>query len=181
MRFPAAWSEIASENSTLKIVIIALSVGVVSLATVTARLALKEPVVIERGGVVRVAERGTDKVSELEIKMFLKEVIPQRFNTVDLPKTAYFDPSQLKARKIEQDELKKKNMRQTLLISSIEIKGDVINIEADRLIAVEKIRSAFIVSFDVAVAQTQRSAENPYGLVLVKALPITTNKLLESK
>jgi hypothetical protein len=171
MRFPTAWADIASQNVTLKGVIAALSVSLITVATVAAKLGLKDPLVIERGCVSQTAKVVLAKTTDDEVKAFLKEVLPMRFTTSVQPRAAYFAPAQLKARTSEQDDLGKKGMRQTVIVNSITIRGDSVRVDTDRIIAVDKIRSAFPFPLDVSLSKTSRAEDNPYGLVLTKITP----------
>ena len=55
MRFPTAWADIATQNVTLKFVIGALSISLITTATIAAKLGLKDPIVVERGCVSKSA------------------------------------------------------------------------------------------------------------------------------
>lgn len=92
----------------------------------------------------------------------------QRFGSAVDVHTSYFSPAQVKARTMELDDLRKKGMRQTLIVNAVTINADAIKVEADRLIAVDKIRSAFPVVLNVEVSRTNRTTDNPYGLILTK-------------
>jgi hypothetical protein len=172
MRFPAAWADIASQNVTLKGVIVALSIALITVSTVAARLGLKDAVIIERGCYSQLAKATPAKVTDDEIKGFLSEVLPQRFGTQVEPSVALLSPTQLKARITELDDLSRKGMRQVLIVNEVRVDGETIRVDADRLIAIDKIRSAFPMALDVSVSKTTRSNDNPYGLVLTKVSTI---------
>ena len=70
------------------------------------------------------------------------------------------------------DDLKKKGMRQTLIVNSVTVNGDTIRVDADRLISVDKIRSAFPLMLEASVSRTTRTEDNPYGLLLTKVAPV---------
>lgn len=172
MRFPTAWADIASQNVTLKGVVVALSVALITVSTVAAKLGLKDAVVIDRGCYSQLAKLTPDKVTDDEIKGFLSEVLPQRFGTQVEPSVALLSPTQLKARITELDDLSRKGMRQVLVVNAVNIDGEAIRVEADRLIAVDKIRSAFPMTLDVSVSKVVRSSGNPYGMVLTNVASI---------
>ncbi|MEI8025266.1 MAG: hypothetical protein WCI18_02855 [Pseudomonadota bacterium] len=168
MRFPTAWADIAAQNVTLKFVIGALSISLVTTATIVAKLALKDPLVIERGCISKSAKKVSVNVTDVEIKGFVEEVLPQRFGTGIDAKSAYLSLPQLKARAIEMEDLRKKGMGQKLVVNSVTIKGDAIRVDADRLVSIDKIRSAFPIILEVLVSRTTRTEDNPYGLLLSK-------------
>ena len=172
MRFPTAWADIAAQNVTLKFVIGALSISLITVATIAAKLGLKDPIVVERGCVSKSANTASANVTDVEIKGFVEQVLPQRFSTATEPKAAYLSPAQLKARAIELDDLKKKGMRQTLIVNSVSVSGDEIRVDADRLISIDKIRSAFPLILEASVSRTTRTDDNPYGLLLTKVSPV---------
>ncbi len=172
MRFPTAWADIAAQNVTLKFVIGALSISLITVATVAAKLGLKDPVVVERGCFSRSADTVRANVTDVEIKGFIEQVLPQRFGSSSEPKAAYLSPAQLKARTVELDDLRKKGMRQTLVVNSVTVSGEAIRVDADRLIAIDKIRSTFPLLLEASVSRTSRTEDNPYGLVLTKVAPV---------
>ena len=172
MRFPTAWADIAAQNVTLKFVIGALSISLITTATIAAKLGLKDPIVVERGCVSKSANIASANVTDVEIRGFIEQVLPQRFGTATEPKAAYLSPAQSKARAIEMDDIKKKGMRQTLVVNSVTVNGDAIRVDADRLISIDKIRSAFPLMLEVSVSRTARTEDNPYGLLLTKVATV---------
>lgn len=177
MRFPTAWADIAAQNVTLKFVICALSISLITTATITAKLGLKDPVVVERGCLSKSANTASANVTDVEIKGFVEQVLPQRFGTVIDAKSAYLSLPQLKARAVEMDELKKKGMRQTLVVNSVTVNGEAIRVDADRLISIDKIRSAFPLLLEVSVSRTTRTEDNPYGLLLTKVATVDAKEV----
>lgn len=174
MRFPTAWADIAAQNATLKFVIAALAVTLVTIATVAAKLGMKDPVVVERSCFSKTLASASAAVTDAEVKGFVEEVLVQRFGSTLDAHASYLSPAQLKARTMELDDLRKKGMRQTLIVNAVTINGEAIKVEADRLIAVDKIRSAFPVILDVEVSRTSRTTDNPYGLILTKVSVVET-------
>lgn len=172
MRFSAAWSDIASQNVLLKMALVALSLGLVAVSVIATKLSLQEALVVERGCHSKTLAKASAQVTEDEIKAFVAEVLPQRFSSETRPNAAHLSPAQLKQRLSEQEEFAKQGLKQTFIVGSVGVNGESVRVEADRLIAAGKIRSAFPVVLDVSVAQTVRSEANPSGLVLTKASPL---------
>jgi hypothetical protein len=158
-------------------VIAALSFSLITTATIAAKLGLKDPIIVERGCFSKSVSIGTATVTDLEIKSFVEEVLPKRFGTAAETKTSYLSSAQLKARATEMDDLLRKGMQQTLLINRIDFSGDVIRVDADRLISIAKIRSAFPMTLDVEVSRTTRTEDNPYGLILTKVSSVDLKEL----
>jgi hypothetical protein len=62
-------------------------------------------------------------------------------------------------------------MRQRVLVNAVTKNGDSLIVDADRIISVGSIRSAFPFPLIANISIVTRSQSNPYGLVLVRALP----------
>ena len=177
MRFPTAWTDIAVQNLTLRLVIAALSFSLITTATIAAKLGLKDPIIVERGCFSKSVNIGTATVTDSEVKSFVEEVMPKRFGTAAEPKITYLSPAQLKSRTMEMEDLRRKGMQQTLVINRVDLAGDVIRVDADRLISIAKIRSAFPMTLDVEVSRTTRTEDNPYGLILTKVSSVDLKEL----
>ena len=59
-------------------------------------------------------------------------------------------------------------MAQFIVVRGVKVTGTQAAIDADRLISVAQIRSAFPFALTVTVATTARTESNPYGLQLEK-------------
>ena len=168
MRFASAWAEVISQNNVLRVAIIALSVAVMLLSVVAGKVALRAPLVIERGctsGVAKASDVADVSPNSVELHAFVTSALPMRFDSTARVEAAWIDPAQLKSRDIEQEDLKKKKLSQRIAIESVSVAGNKITVRADRIIAIGKVRSAFPVILDVRIERTRRSAMNPYGLV----------------
>jgi len=72
----------------------------------------------------------------------------------------------------EQKSLSEKKITQRILVGSIAIDKEKIKVEADKLLSVGNIRSAFLFPMTVQVQRTDRTEINPYGLILSNVTPI---------
>ena len=63
-----------------------------------------------------------------------------------------------------------------MIVRALKLDGDHFRIEADRLVAVDKARSAIPVVLLAKVSSKMRSLTNPYGLVMTIAVQETEAK-----
>lgn len=175
MKYTEAWSSVVSQNLNLKIATGILGIVAVLLGMITLKLAFKDNVVIERGCYSRAIAPVNDQHSPDEIANFLREALAQRFDSVVQPVDGLLSPEELKMRLQEQKELESRNMKQKIIVNSVQQTGDSFTVDADRLISVNEVRSAFKFQLTVKLESKARSASNPYGLLL------TTTKQIEQK
>jgi hypothetical protein len=168
MRFNIAWAAVAAQNVTLKVGVVALSLVSIALAITTARLSFREPILIERGCMTRVLDPGSTAHSNAEIETFTREAVRQRFNSDATPIPDYIAADELVARARELKELGTRSMTQFVAVRGLKVNGNTVTIDADRLISIAQIRSAFLFPLTVTVATTARTENNPFGLQLVK-------------
>src|SRR5258708_702273 len=136
MRFPTAWAAIASQNVTLKVAVLSTSLSCVVFAVTSAKLALKDPLVIDRACYTSALPTKSTKRSPAEVEAFLKEAIAQRFNTDAAPKEGFLSTDELKFRAQEQGELKKHDMTQKVILNPpTKIDGNIVTAETDRIIS----------------------------------------------
>lgn len=179
MKFSTAWASIAAQNVTLKVGVAALGVSTVVLALTSVKLALKAPLVIERecravtAKLVPPTEHPTG-----EIDAFVRDALATRFNSDATPMPGYLSTAEESARAGEQKELSSRGMTQKVIPNSVKINGDSVAIDADRLISVGTIRSAFPFQLTATLTSTARTDANPSGLVLSK---VVVKKAEESK
>lgn len=178
MKFTVAWANVLSQNVTLRaaVVLLALCSLVFSIATV--RLALNEPIIIERECYSKAVTRGNSKHSAHEIESFLKVAISKRFDTNVTGFREYLSEDEVQYHLKEQDELTKKGIAQKVIVNSVKIEGSSVLVDTDRLIAVGKIRSAVAFPLKLVLSTTDRTQSNPYGLLLKK---VTQAPVEESK
>ena len=169
MRFPQAWSEIAKQNNVLRIAIIGVSVSAALALLISLKFAFKDPLIIERGcySSLLAATSRQDPTKE-EVEGFLRESISQRFDTDANVQADIISLDEIGNRSTEQEELKRRSIRQRVLVNSVVAKGDDYLVDADRLLSVGQIRSALSFPLIVKIERAARSGSNPYGLVLLK-------------
>ena len=172
MRFTTAWAKVTSQNVTLRLVIVTLASLLTLMAIIAAKAALRDPLVIERACYSSALEAKSVANTAVEIESFVKEALDQRFNSDATPNAEYLSVEEFRLRAKEQDELGRRQMRQRVLVNSVEKKGDIVTVDADRMISVGSIRSAFPFPLTLSLSASSRSQANPYGLVLVKITPV---------
>lgn len=157
----------AFEKSALKLSLLVLSVLTLSFAILLILDLTKEPILIERGCETELLKTTSQSQTKEEVNHFLEQAVQSRFNTkIEKDPSAYLIQDLLVLRKKEQTELKNQNIDQKLIVRKITLEKDLFIIEADRLIAVEKVRSAIPTQLIAKIASKERSLTNPYGLIL---------------
>lgn len=174
MRFPMAWATVARDNVALKWGVVALSCVSLVLAIALAGAASKAPLLIDRGCVSEAVEGkpvGNIQSAD-ELKAFVTEALHQRFDSAAVASPAYLSFEELTARSKEDAELNSRKMRQRVLVNELARDGDKVSVQADRLISVGEVRSAFAFPLIVTLGSVPRSVSNPYGLVVLRAEPV---------
>ena len=164
MKFITAWSDVLSQNQTLKIVIMCLSCLVVLLGFAAVANSFKPPLLIEKGCYNKVKQAVSDKHSETEIEAFIKWALGQRFNSDEVLVKDVLSYKESKKRKVEFKEIKHRKLKQKVIVNAVELKDGKAYVDSDRLISVGKVRSAFVFPLVVSLESVSRSMENPYGL-----------------
>lgn len=171
MRFQPAFDSLETENKFLrKMLTFGFAFGVLLCFGLLVST-MKAPLVIERACNSKLMKTVDSLPTDNEIRAFLSESIPQRFNT-DSDVSTLLSARQIAFRESEQIELKKQKMNQTVVVRGITPDKGGMVVDADRLIAFQNIRSAFKFPLRVKVEQVNRTAVNPYGLELLEADPI---------
>ena len=168
MRFTVAWAATAAQNVTLKAAVASLSLVSIALAITTARLSTRKPILIERGCLTRTANAASSERSVVEIETFVRESLRQRFNSDATPVPDFLSTEEAAARGREQKELASRSTSQFVVVRGVKVNGNNVAIEADRLISIAQIRSAFLFPLNAVVATTDRTESNPYGLQLIR-------------
>lgn len=176
MRMPLAWANTVAQNVTLKAALLVLCLVAVSLALATAKLAIRQPIIIERGCISSVVDSSSTEHSATEIESFMKEALRQRFNSDAVPVPDYLSSEEILSREQEQKELSSRSMNQTVIVRGIKIDGNTTTIDTDRVIAVAQIRSAFVFPITATIKSTTRTQNNPYGLQIVRLTPPKTEQ-----
>lgn len=169
MKLTHAWAATSAQNVTLKAGLVAMGLCTLTLTITTMRLALKDPLVIERGCASRAVSLATgNQHSASEVETFVREAVAQRFNSDSAPVPGALSSEEEMRRAGEQKELSARGMTQKVIVTSVKPSGDTVAVDTDRLISVGSIRSAFSFPLIILLASTTRSESNPYGLTLVK-------------
>jgi hypothetical protein len=175
MKFTAAWANLAKENRILKISALTTSLGCVGLAIAVVTLIMKPPLVIERECASVVAKLApSDQHSDVEIRNFLALALSERFDTEDVREFILLSEPEKLRRQKEQDELKLRGLIQKIVprLSAVQIatgkdsNGLSFIVNADRILAVGTIRSAFLFPLKVQLISVDRTSSNPAGLLI---------------
>lgn len=166
MRFSTAWARVAAQNVTLKVATVTLAiVANVQLIAIFGLLSRK-PIVIERACYSQSLTVKNTEPTKDEIKSFLLEALPMRFDSDGYLKEGFLAIEELSNREKEQASLKQRQMAQRIIISMITVEGKNITAKADRLVSIGKIKSALSFTLKISLQQTNRTESNPYGLVI---------------
>lgn len=167
MKFSQVMVKEAFERSALKLAVICLSILSLTFSILLALDLSKEPIVVERACETRLLDVASSAQTKEEIQAFVRDAVALRFdsNVVRDP-SAFMVQDLFVARMKEQEELKRGGVDQRLIVRSIKIEKDYFVIEADRLVAIGKARSAIPTILIARVSSKGRSLTNPYGLVL---------------
>lgn len=166
MKFNVAWAKVASENHILKFVILCLGGLSVFFGITALKLALRDPLVIERGCYSKVAKTQDGKRTPEEIQAFLKEALAQRFDSNASVHDGYLSDEESVVRENEQKELQSRKLNQRVVLGNVIVNSGIVSVDADRLIAIGDVRSAFKFPLVVKLESVPRSEGNPYGLVI---------------
>lgn len=171
MKFTTAWAEIAAQNVTLKFAVGAMSLCCMVLAFTLIKLCLRDPLVLDRGQETAAIFPSDTRQTDNEIRAFVTKALEQRYDSA-VSITPYLSEAELKKRTQEQRNMAEKKISQRLLVGGITIDKDKISVQADKLLSVGNIRSAFMFPLGVQVKRTNRSESNPYGLILAEVTPV---------
>jgi hypothetical protein len=166
MRFSLAWAHIAAQNVTLKAASALLGIVVLAQLVALANLAARAPVVIERSCLTRTLAAASPQHSADEIIAFLRDALPDRFDTGAIPRGDFFSIEELGSREKEQSTLQEKQMAQKFLFENASVSEKEILVTGDRLISVGKIKSVLPLALRISLKQVPRNESNPYGLVV---------------
>ncbi|MFN7729700.1 MAG: hypothetical protein ACK5P7_11135 [Bdellovibrio sp.] len=181
MRLSQAWADIAKQNNVLRIAVIGVTFVCVVVLMIALKFAFKEPLVIDRGCFSTIAASQSQTQTAQEIEAFLSEAVSERFNSGAVVVGDYFALEELKARDAEQTELARREIKQRVVVNSVTKQSDGYLVDADRILSVGKIRSAFPIPMTVTISQTTRTSGNPYGLVVLRVAPIKAEEKKDGK
>ncbi len=171
MKYTEAWANIITQNVNLKLVSIGFGIVAIFLGMITLRLTFKESIIIERGCYSKATVPMKDSHSKTEIDAFLKESLAQRFDSTVQPVDGLLSPDELRLRNIEQKEFESRKMIQKIILNQVSETSEGFKIDADRLISVGNVRSAFRFPLVVKLESKARSYSNPYGLLITTIKP----------
>jgi hypothetical protein len=166
MKFTTAWANVLSQNISLKVATLFLLISSLTFALTTVKLALRNPLIIERACESKILKPQSTERSSQEIESFIKEALFMRFDTVANANDNYFSQDEQTARKTEKKELLQRNIQQRLLVNSLKTEGNQVTVDCDRLIQIGAIKSVVSVTLLVQIATDSRSEFNPYGLAI---------------
>ncbi|MBL7555110.1 MAG: hypothetical protein JNM24_04745 [Bdellovibrionaceae bacterium] len=167
MNLSSAWDSLVKENNILKLGLLAMGLSIVALTSLVIFYRDKDPLVIERGCYSKSIDTAKLSVTPDEIKTFLSLALEKRFNSETFNEEFYLSFEQRERRKSEQMEMKQRNILQTVIFRNFKTSGSELLIDADRLIALGEVRSAFPIKLVGRIEIVKRTVENPYGLLLV--------------
>lgn len=169
MKYTEAWASVVSQNFNLKMATVILGAISLVLGMTTLRLTFKDSPIIERGCFSRPLVPMKDEHTKEEIERFIKEALSQRFDSTVQPVDGLLSPDELKLRLQEQKDFATRNMKQRLVVNAVTQNGDDFLVDADRVISVNDVRSAFKFPLLVKLESKARSYSNPYGLIIVSS------------
>lgn len=176
MKFTTAWEDVIKNNMHLKIMVATLLITSISLLFTTTTLALKPPVLIERGCYSKTPIQGDKKQTPIEYESFLKLALEQRFNTGSKVIEGYLSVKEKRNKEKEQQALKKGNLNQTIIVRNLDFKDSLMVAEIDRTYSVGNVRSTLPIKVKVTLETKDRTETNPYGLILVKTTELKEKK-----
>jgi hypothetical protein len=167
MKFTLAWFEVLFQNSVLKILLVLLSFLCLLLGGGIISLSEKDPLIIERACFSSILASRETTHTNGEVKAFVTEALFQRYDSSFDSLPIFLSPEEkMKAQK-DREEMAGKKIRTRLLINNISVTDQQITVDADRIISVDTVRTAFRFLLEAKIATVARSERNPYGLMLV--------------
>lgn len=166
MRFSTAWAKTAAQNVTLKIATVILAIVSTVQLLIIGNLASRDLPVIERSCYSSSLQAKASAPTNDEMKAFLLESIPMRFNTDAYVKNGFLSIQETTSRENEQASLKQRQINQKVIVANFKFDADDISITTDRIVSVGRVKSVLGLNLKVVLQKTNRSEANPYGLIL---------------
>ena len=176
MRFTTAWEGVIKDNLHLKISTFTLLITTITFVISTGMLALRPPIIIERGCFSKAAIKGEEKQSGIEYEEFIKKSLEQRLNTETKITEGFISVNEKRKKTKEQTALKKNGITQTVLVRGFEFVDNVAIVDYDKIYSVKNLRSTLPSKIKVLLEKKPRTETNPYGLILVKTEEIKEKK-----
>lgn len=174
MKIQKAWGNLALENTKLAWIALSSGLSLFVVLGICWTLAARKVVVIERACTTTVLDQSSTAVPDRERDAFITEALRQRFDSKLQASAAFLSTEELLMKERDDKELKTRNMNSTILVNSVKRLGDgKFEVDADRVVSVGEIRSALRFPLVLDIGVYSRSAENPFGLILVKSQPRT--------
>ncbi|MEZ4814408.1 MAG: hypothetical protein R3A80_04275 [Bdellovibrionota bacterium] len=167
-----------SERELLKLSNLSLMVACCLLTGALTTLAVRDPLLIDRSSIeTKVITPVNNEDSDKELGAFLSLALVSRFNSqVPMHGLDLLSKEQAKAHELEEKELASKQITQSILVQEVKRTEKGIFVNADRVVRVGKLRSAFAFPLVVKVERVTRSEKNPYGLRLVSVVKEKPNE-----
>lgn len=179
MRFHVAMDSLEKEVKIWRFAVIALLILSICLCIGILKTAQKNPLIIERGCLSKTIEPIGTEVTDFEIQQFISIALEQRFNSSE-KQTNLISGEQFLAKTKEQLELSRQQMSQVVITNRVQVLEKEILVNADRLISVGEVRSAFKFPLRVLLERVSRTESNPYGLILSEVKSNLENKQKDS-
>ena len=122
MKFTVAWAKIVSENHALKFVILCLSLTTATFGFASLKLALRDPLVIERSCLTKAATIQDGKRTQTEVEGFLGQALSQRFDTDANVHDGILSDEEAALREKEQKELAARKLSQRIVLNKVVFK-----------------------------------------------------------
>lgn len=166
MKFTTAWASVLSQNVTLRASIAVLGVCTLVLSISTVKMALRDPLIIERECISKSRQPTSTKHTPSEVDTFVRMALTKRFDSDAVDAQVVLSTEENSFRGKEQDELAKRSMAQRILVNGMKVNGSDVTVDADRLISIGKVKSVIPFPVTVSLSTTDRTPANPYGLVI---------------
>jgi hypothetical protein len=176
MRFTVAWANVVNENWVLKFVLACMTLVLISVTVVTLKLSSRKPLVFERSCYSREVQTVDGDRTPSEIETFVHDALAMRFDTGALVKPGFLSENEEKFRTQEQQEFKKRDLSQKIIVNSVVAAGEKITVNADRLFTISQVRSALPFPLTLTLGTVARSEWNPYGLVILQVSAPASDK-----
>ena len=158
------------EKELLKITNLTLTGIVIALSGTLVNTSTRDPILVDRSShkTVVIEKITTDEEKLSEVENFLREALSLRFDSKSKSNNELLSKELERAHEIEEGELKTKQVAQSIVLNGVQKTKDGFVVDADRVVSISKLRSAFSFPLKVQILRVDRSEQNPYGLVLVR-------------
>jgi len=176
MRITTAWAEVSAQNVMLRLALAGSLLSSIAFAIGLVLVSAREPLIIERVCHTKALKTVASSRTKDEIEDFLRQTVVMRFNSEMVVAPGVLSEREEGTRRQEMDDFATRRITQRILLNSITLQGQRAKIDADRILSVGQVRSAFAFPLIVNFVATSRSEANPYGLVVDKVEPADERK-----